>query len=246
MSLEGKRRLLAERLASVMCRLATCSGEDEGEYSGLRIRVSSPEDFKAAIALMVLDARKGSCCPSLRSLADLLAASLPPEELDRATSRGVEAGTLMSEGRSLPPGFASLVGAAGRYLRSRRLDDLLLLAARAGSEAGRPCWRDRRLLAERDRLERRMRIYGAALALSIPAAIIATILLDPLSIVPAGIAIAVLWMAIRRDGVRFASLNVEIAWSECRLTPGNIQEIVSGMPLQEAVMAAILFGRRMH
>ncbi len=241
---EAKRELLAEKLSSVMCRISRC-GEGLGgwEPAPLKYRVASPEDFRVATALLVLEARRGECCRSLASLARLAVSVLPEREVERGLKAGLEAEALAARPQR-PPGLAGVASAATRLLRGRTVRDLALLGAVAAVEAGTPCWRDRRLLAERERLERRMRLYGAALALSIPAAIVATILLDPYSIVPAGAAIALLWAAIRRDGTRFASLNIEIAWRECRLSVRELEEILGGVTFHEAVMASIIFGSR--
>ncbi len=241
---EAKRGLLAEKLSSIMCRISRC-GEGLGgwEPAPLKYRVASPEDFRVAVALTVLEARRGECCISLSALARLAVSLLPDSEVERGLRVGLEAEALSARPPA-PPGLAGVAAAATRLLRGRSVRDLALLAAVSAVEAGTPCWRDRRLVAERDKLEKRMRLYGAALALSIPAAIIATILLDPISIVPAGAAIAVLWAAIRRDGTRFASLNIEIAWRECRLTVRDLEEILGGISFHDTVMATVLFSSR--
>jgi len=241
---EAKRLLLAEKLAGLMCRLSRCvEGLGGWEPSHPRYRVASPEDFKVAVALLVMEARRGECCRSLSALARLAVNILPEGEVERGLRAGLEAEALAARPRR-PPGLAGVASAATRLLRGRSIRDLALLAAVAAAEAATPCTRDKRLVAERDRLERRMRLYGAALALSIPAAIIATILLDPVSIIPAGAAVALLWAAIRRDGSRFASLNIEIAWRECRLTPRELEEILGGASFQETVMTAVFFGSK--
>ncbi len=254
--LEGERLLLAERLAGALCRAAGCLWEDsvEPEMPEWEPPPPKPEPLNPAslvaaarsslafrVASLVLEARRSSgCCKPLARLSAVLAATLRSEDLSEASRAPIEARLASSKPGLV--GLLRLVSLAYKFERSGRLADMINLASAAAREASSPCVLDPALRAERDRLERRMKIYGILLAVSIPAAIAATIILDPVALIPSAALVVMLWWLIRRDGERFRSLNIEVAWRECRLTDKELAEIVGGLGAAEIALAYLVFG----
>jgi hypothetical protein len=258
--LEGERRLLAERVATALCRLAGCPPSEEGlepepppppepprrppePMNPLALVESARATMAYRVASLVLEARRSyECCRPLASLSALLALGLRGDDLREAAATAIESAVLRERQPAGRPGLMRLLALSHRYERSRRLHDMIRLAAAAAAEATRPCMVDPALRMKREMLERRMRLYGLALALIIPAAIAATIILDPVALLPAGAAVVAVWWLIRRDGERFQAVNIEVAWSECKLTERELAEIIGGAGAPDLIMAYIVFG----
>ena len=254
--LEGERLLLAERISTTLCRLAGCGWEEPeprlpGWWGELEARYDPADPFQVMkavrasltfrIASLVLEARRSSsCCKPLSTLSAILAASLRGDQLREASRTSLEGSVLVGSVRGM--GLIPLLAASARFERSRGLGDLVRLVSIAAREAGRPCSVDRLLRAERDRLERRMRVYGILLALTIPVSLALSIVVDPLVLVAGAAGIVGLWWLIRKDGERFRTLNIEVAWSECKLGERELAEIVGGLSAADVALAYLILG----
>ncbi len=254
--LEGERLLLAERISTTLCRLASCGWEEPeprlpGWWGELETRYDPSDPFQLMkvvrsslpfrVASLVMEARRSSsCCKPLSTLSAILAASLRGDQLREASRTSLEGSVLV--GGSGVMGLIPLLAASARFERSRSLKDLVKLVSIAAREAGRPCSVDRLLRAERDRLERRMRFYGILLALAIPASLALSIVVDPLVLIAGAAGIVGLWWLIRRDGERFRALNIEVAWSECKLGDRELAEIVGGLSAADVALAYLILG----
>ncbi len=278
--LVGKRRLLAARLRSFMCRLAGCEcrvdegleehfydvermgypgSEKIGDNGGLKdydlIVRDEVYDVTLKVLLYVLEARKGSCSSGLSRLSELMAAVVSDGEVARAVKAPLESETIASrllvrsgaellgsEGYSAQ-GLQDLVSAARRFALNRSLDDMVVLALRASREASRRCSSRRDLLLLMGSLERRVKLYGLLFWAILPSSLILAIAVNPLILLPAGIALLLVWAALRREGSRLTSLGIELAWSECRLTGKDLVKILNRYSYSDLLAAYLLLGR---
>ncbi len=222
--LAGARLLLAKGLATHLARILGLIETPTPEPI-LEQRLNTSRLVVEACYL-VERARRGEI-PRARvvsALSWLVASRLSEREALEALRRGLKA-------RPTPLGLFGLARAMGGFLRRPTLEALDRLVSVLAGELSRPCWADPRLEAERGRFERAMKRLGAVLGLTLPALFVASLLYSP-ALALASIAIAaLLWALVRRVGVRYRMLNLEIAWEKCGLEPSDLEAAISGRDL---------------
>lgn len=233
----GFKRLVIERVASTIARLSNTSMPSEGLEGSLE------GDPVASIPLAVLESRRSvEGGRHLYVISRWAVEALTVDELNRALSSNIEAAIIDKYTRLGDPGLLGLLRAVHVHLNERALETLTQLAAVVAKEAGRPCTVDQSLRRERDQVEGKMKLYGALLGVAIPLLILLSIIVDIVYLIPVFLASVALWLVIRRDGVRYARLNIEVAWRECRLTESDLTSIAKGMsdPIAEVFYTLLL------
>ena len=219
----GFKQLVVDRIATIMTRLSRTSMPPERESEGVE------GDPTIVIPWMVLESRRSlEGGRYLYRVSRWAVETLRIEELNRALSLNLEAAVLEKYRGIRDPGLLGLISAISRHASKGALDSLTLLVAVVAKEAGRPCTIDYNLRRERDAVEGKMKLYGMLLGIAIPLLILVSIIVDIYYLLPILLAAVALWLLIRRDGVKHARLNIEVARSECRITERDLKSIVQG------------------
>ncbi|MEB3806052.1 MAG: hypothetical protein GSR73_00840 [Desulfurococcales archaeon] len=117
------------------------------------------------------------------------------------------------------------------YRLSQQGDDADLVRSAVSVVAGEvssPCHADPALESEAERVEKRMKLYGVVLGISLPLLFVLTLYASAAIGIVAIIAAAGLWLLIRKDGRVFQFLQVELAWRKCSLDPRVVRALLEG------------------
>ncbi|MCE4599994.1 MAG: hypothetical protein F7C38_00305 [Desulfurococcales archaeon] len=116
------------------------------------------------------------------------------------------------------------------YRLSQQADAELVRSAVSvvAGEVSSPCHTDPALESEAERVEKRMKLYGVILGVSLPLLFVLTLYASAAIGIVAIIAAAGLWLLIRKDGRVFQFLQVELAWRRCSLDPQVVRALLEG------------------
>jgi len=210
---------LVDRARIIATTLARLAGEYEAPATGECRVLPSPVE-----AVMLVYATRRGESPrdeAIRTLSCTLAAwggELDPYRIPHSVLR------------PKPLGLLRLYKALREYAGRPSLEGLAVVLEVLGGELRSPCARDPVLEAERERLESRMKTYGALLGVSLPALFVASFYIDVLIGFLVLVAASALWYLILREGGRFRALNIEAGWRACRLSWEDLERILGGAP----------------
>ncbi|MCE4599027.1 MAG: hypothetical protein F7C81_02385 [Desulfurococcales archaeon] len=231
--IRDKPLLLAERLATSAIRIM---GIHDYRFEVRDFREPSYNPLAWTIE-QVLEARKEYQGDSVRRIGNVIAwltSILPDVEVSKSIPMNIEV-QVHEAAKKAAKGLTALAGAVRDYLTAPTLKRLIYATAVIALEASRGCSIEPRLRSRRDRLESIMLKLGLIIGLLFSIFFIISIVYAA-NLVLALLMIAAmgfLWIAVRRIGVEYALLNIEISWRECRMTRREVASIIESPPAPE-------------
>ncbi|MEB3779226.1 MAG: hypothetical protein GSR85_03235 [Desulfurococcales archaeon] len=231
--IRDKPLLLAERLATSAVRIM---GIHDYRFEVKEFRKPSYNPLAWTIE-QVLEARREYQYDSVNRIGSVIAwltSMLPDVEVSKSIPMNIEI-QVYEAAKKTARGLMALAGAIRDYLASPSLKRLIYATAVIALEASRGCSIEPRLRSRRDRLEAIMLKLGLIIGLLFSVFFIISI------VYAANLALALimiaamgfLWIAVRKIGVEYALLNIEISWRECRMTGREVASIIESPPTPE-------------
>ncbi len=241
--IRDKPLLLAERLMSSATRIM---GVYDYTFDPQMLAQPSYNGL-AWVIEQVLEARReyrGDSARRIGSIIAWLTTLLPETEVSKSLPVNIEA-QVYDAARKATRGLIALARAVKEYMAMPTLKGLIHATAVIALEASRSCSVESRLRSRRDKLESIMLKLGLIIGLLFSAFFIISIVFaaDIVLALLMIAAMALLWMTVRRVGMEYALLNIEISWRECKMTGRDAVSLVDSPPAPELAVLKELIAK---